>query len=83
MGSVYSSLPLSQPTPWGLITLFIAVFSANINMGVNQIKLDNIPNEPLFHAGRLPFPAVLIAGAWWYTKPGIIPKSLIPKDLSW
>lgn len=82
--------PVSQPAAWGLIALFIAVFPANINMAVNQIKLENIPSDPWFHAIRLPFQAVLIAWAWWYTKPSdrkkqvsIIPKSLIPKDLEW
>lgn len=82
--------PVSQPAAWGLIALFIAVFPANINMAVNHIKLENIPDEPWVHAIRLPFQAVLIAWAWWYTKPSditkqvsIIPKSLIPKDLEW
>jgi uncharacterized membrane protein len=82
--------PVSQPAAWGLILLFIAVFPANINMAVNHIKLDNIPNSPWVHAVRLPFQAVLIAWAWWYTNPSdrekqasIIPKSLIPKDLEW
>jgi uncharacterized membrane protein len=82
--------PVSQAAAWGLIALFIAVFPANINMAVNHIKLDHIPDSPWLHAIRLPFQAVLIAWAWWYTKPSdrtkqasIIPKSLIPKDLKW
>lgn len=84
--------PLSQPAAWGLIALFIAVFPANINMAVNHIKLENIPysDSPWIQAIRLPFQAVLIAWAWWYTKPtdkeiqaSIIPKSLIPKELEW
>ncbi|MEM7715855.1 MAG: DoxX family protein, partial [Cyanobacteria bacterium P01_A01_bin.68] len=29
--------PLSQPTAWGIIALFIAVYPANINMAINQI----------------------------------------------
>jgi uncharacterized membrane protein len=61
--------PVSQAAAWGLIALFIAVFPANINMAVNHIKLDHIPDSPWFHAVRLPFQAVLIAWAWWYTKP--------------
>jgi uncharacterized membrane protein len=81
--------PLSQPAAWGLIALFIAVFPANINMAVNHIKLEHIPNSPWLHVIRLPFQAVLIAWAWWYTLPteqekqaSIIPESLIPKKLS-
>ena len=80
--------PLSQAAAWGLITLFIAVFPANINMAVNHIKIDNIPDSTLLYYARLPFQAVFITWAWWYTKPSdrekqasIIPKSLIPKEL--
>ncbi|MEH1997617.1 DoxX family protein [Nostoc sp.] len=80
--------PVSQAAAWGLIALFIAVFPANINMAVNHIKLEHIPNSPWLHVVRLPFQAVLIAWAWWYTKSydwekqaSIIPKSLITKGL--
>ncbi|MFN6498255.1 MAG: DoxX family protein [Nostoc sp. DedQUE01] len=80
--------PVSQAAAWGLIALFIAVFPANINMAVNHIKLEYIPDSPWVHVIRLPFQAVLIAWAWWYTKPSdlekqvsIIPKSLIAKEL--
>jgi len=78
--------PVSQAAAWGLIALFIAVFPANINMAVNHIKLENIPDSPWVHIVRLPFQAVLIAWAWWYTKSSdwekqasIIPKSIISK----
>jgi len=59
--------PVSQAAAWGLIALFIAVFPANINMAVNQIQMDGIPGSDLLRWGRLPFQAVLIAWAWWYT----------------
>ena len=59
--------PVSQAAAWGLIVLFIAVFPANINMAVNQIQMDGIPDSDLLRWGRLPFQAVLIAWAWWYT----------------
>ncbi|NDJ20670.1 DoxX family membrane protein [Nostoc sp. B(2019)] len=80
--------PVSQAAAWGVIALFIAVYPANINMAVNLIKVDHIPNSPWVHVIRLPLQAVLIAWAWWYTKPSnreqqasLIPKSLIPKEL--
>ncbi|MBC1237693.1 DoxX family protein [Nostoc sp. 2RC] len=80
--------PVSQAAAWGLIALFIAVFPANINMAVNHIKLEYIPDSPWVHVVRLPFQGVLIAWAWWYTKPAdlekqasILPKPLIPKEL--
>ena len=82
--------PLSQPTAWGIIALFIAVYPANINMAINHIEIESIPysGSPLFQAIRLPLQGVLIAWAYWYTKPddkqeqaSIIPKSMIPKEL--
>ncbi|MBO3459498.1 DoxX family protein [Aetokthonos hydrillicola Thurmond2011] len=80
--------PVSQAAAWGLIALFIAVYPANINMAVNHIKIDHIPDSHLLQAIRLPFQAVFIAWAWWYTKPidldkqaSIIPKSLISQEM--
>jgi len=61
--------PVSRAAAWGLIALFVAVFPANINMAVNQIQLDGIPDSDLLRWWRLPLQAVLIAWAWWYTKP--------------
>lgn len=84
--------PVSQAAAWGLILLFIAVFPANINMAVNHIKIETIPysDSSWVQAIRLPFQAIFIAWAWWYTRPSnkeiqasLIPKSLIPKDLYW
>jgi uncharacterized membrane protein len=60
--------PVSQAAAWGLLLLFIAVFPANINMAINEIDLPNIPDSSALRWGRLPFQAVLIAWAWWYTK---------------
>ena len=50
---------------WGLVALFVAVFPANVNMAVNKIFIDN----PWILWGRLPFQAVLIVWAWWFTRP--------------
>jgi uncharacterized membrane protein len=70
LGGIGLLIPrVSQAAAWGLIALFIAVFPSNINMAVNHIKIDHIPTSSWFHAVRLPFQAVLIAWAWWYTKP--------------
>jgi uncharacterized membrane protein len=72
--------PISQTIAWLLIALFIAVFPANINMAVNNIHLEGIPNSFWLQAIRLPFQAVLIAWAYWYTKPDHNPKqaSILP-----
>lgn len=60
--------PVSQAAAWGLVALYIAVFPANINMAVNNIALENIPQNQLLYWLRLPLQAVLIAWAWWYTR---------------
>jgi uncharacterized membrane protein len=75
--------PVSQAAAWGLIALFIAVFPANINMAVNHINIDNIPDSDLLRVIRLPFQAVLIAWAWWYTKPSNIENqaAILPKEM--
>ena len=59
---------VSVAAAWGLIALYIAVFPANINMAVNSIPIDGIPHIPLLYWARLPFQAVLIAWAYWYTR---------------
>ena len=61
--------PTTQAAAWGLVVLLIAVYPANINMAVNHIHIDNIPDGNWFQAIRLPFQFVLIAWAYWLTKP--------------
>lgn len=60
---------LQQPAAWGLVALFIAVYPANLNMAINDIQIAGIPNTWWFQAFRLPFQFVLIAWAYWYTRP--------------
>ena len=53
---------------WGLISLYIAVFPANIYMLTNNISLNakkSIPRWALWV--RLPFQFVFIAWAYWFT----------------
>lgn len=54
---------------WGLVLLLVAVFPANLNMAVNQLPLgdDPVPSWALW--ARLPLQGVLIAWAWWMTRP--------------
>lgn len=56
---------IQKAAAWGLVALYLAVFPANVNMAVNKILIDN----PWILWGRLPFQAVLIAWAWWFTRP--------------
>ena len=69
LGGIGLMIPLvSVAAAWGLIALFIAVFPANINQAIHSIPIEGIPHHPLLYWFRLPFQAVFIAWAWWYTR---------------
>ncbi len=69
LGGVGLLIPrVSRAAAWGLIALFIAVFPANINMAINRLPFgDEV--YPIGNWVRLPFQAVLIAWAYWMTRP--------------
>jgi uncharacterized membrane protein len=54
---------------WGLIALLIAVFPSNFHMAVNPQLFPEF--SPTLLWLRLPLQLVLIAWAYWYTKPAI------------
>jgi uncharacterized membrane protein len=54
---------------WGLILLYLAVFPANINMAINHLPLGDKPVPEWALWARLPFQAVFIALAYWFTRP--------------
>jgi len=60
---------------WGLIALFIAIFPANLNMAVNHLPLAGraLPSWALW--SRLPLQLVLIAWAYWYTRPPVLAQA--------
>jgi uncharacterized membrane protein len=61
---------------WATIALLVAVFPANINMAVNRLPLGDtvVPTWALW--ARLPLQGLLLAWAWWYTRPpGAAPSS--------
>ena len=51
---------------WGLIALLIAVFPANLHMAVNAERYPHF--APIVLWLRLPFQAVFIAWAYWFTR---------------
>lgn len=57
----------SRWAAWGLIALLLAIFPANINMAIHPDQFDWATPTALYL--RLPMQAVLIAWAWWYTRP--------------
>jgi uncharacterized membrane protein len=57
---------------WGIIALLIAVFPANVYVAMNNVGIDG----PGTGAGglnwvRLPFQALFLVWAWWYTQPDV------------
>jgi uncharacterized membrane protein len=63
-------LPRTQrAAAWGLIALYVAVFPANINMAIHHIQMnDQTPMPVAMMWLRLPFQALFIAWAFWFTR---------------
>jgi uncharacterized membrane protein len=60
---------------WGLVALYVSVFPANVNMAVHHISLDDAHPLPTFALWlRLPLQAVLIALAYWVSRPDAPPR---------
>ena len=58
---------------WGVIALLIAVFPANVYVATANVGLpDGEPGtgNAVVNWLRLPFQALFIAWAWWYTRDG-------------
>ncbi len=54
---------------WGLILLLVAIFPANLHIAIHNVPLfGNTEGFGAWNWVRLPFQAVLIAWAWWYTR---------------
>jgi uncharacterized membrane protein len=70
LGGVGLLIPIvSRLAAWGLIALYVAVFPANINMAINDVPINGHHFSPAVLWLRLPFQIVLIAWAWWFTRP--------------
>jgi uncharacterized membrane protein len=55
---------------WGVIALLIAVFPANLHQAMNDVSmLGSEESTGAIRWLRLPFQAVFILWAWWYTGP--------------
>jgi len=62
----------SRLAAWGLIALMIAVFPANIYMAMNTNLFPQFSPAAIWL--RLPLQLVLIAWAFWYTRPALSDK---------
>jgi len=58
---------------WGLVALFVAIFPANVNMAIHHLPLGDRPVPEWALWARLPVQAVLVAWAWWFTRPAASP----------
>jgi uncharacterized membrane protein len=57
---------------WGIIALLVAVFPANVYVAAENIGVPGgAPGtgSPMVNMIRLPFQALFILWAWWYTRP--------------
>ncbi len=59
---------VSRVAAWILVVLFITVFPANLYQAVNNIAVPALPHDPPLIWLRLPFQALLVAWAWWFTR---------------
>lgn len=65
---------------WGLIALYVAVFPANVYMATHGISPGATPVPAWAAWARLPFQALFIAWAWWYTRPDPTTKARPDRD---
>lgn len=59
--------PTSAMAAWGIMALLVAVFPANLQMALHPSTFPEFSAVALWL--RLPLQAVLIAWAYWYTRP--------------
>ena len=60
---------------WGIIVLLIAIFPANLYVAMNDLPYVGDEPNTLVNWLRLPLQLVLIAWAYWYTRP--VPTSRV------
>lgn len=60
---------LRRAATWGIILLLIAVFPANLHIALYDVPLPpRSEGLGVWNWVRLPFQALLILWAWWYTR---------------
>jgi len=68
---------LRKVAAWAVIALLIAVFPANVNVAMHNTAIFGATEGAgWFNWVRLPIQALLIAWAWWYTRPAPSPQPL-------
>lgn len=65
---------------WGLIALLIAVFPANVYVAMENVGVDGPGSgNAMANYIRLPFQAIFILWAWWYTRPNVETRHVFPE----
>ncbi len=67
LGGLLLTPHFARAAAWGLVALLIAVFPANLHMAVNHALYPEYSKTTLW--ARLPLQLVLIAWAYWHTRP--------------
>ena len=63
-----------RPAAWGIVLLLIAIFPANVHIALHNVPVFGAKEGAgIWNWVRLPFQAVLVAWAWWYTDDGAEP----------
>jgi uncharacterized membrane protein len=66
--------PVRRLAAWGLVALLVAVFPANLHVALHDVPmLGASEGLGIWNWLRLPIQPVLIAWAWWYTRPDETP----------
>ena len=68
LGGILALVPRTRALAgWGLIALLMAIFPANVHMALSPELFPDMAVGALY--ARLPFQAVIIAWAYWATRP--------------
>lgn len=68
----------SRSAAWMLVILYVTVFPANLYQAIHNIPVAALPHDPPLIWLRLPFQALLVAVAWWFTQDDRIPQNHEP-----
>ena len=67
LGLFVPNARVRRASAWGLVSLLMLIFPANVYQAVKNIQLGGFMNTRLYQWGRLPFQIVFIWWALWCT----------------
>ena len=69
LGVLWPTEKIQRTAGLGLIALLAAVFPANLHMALNDVPMMGLHFSSAIRWGRLPLQFMLMAWAWWATRP--------------